>query len=107
MPSRPEHVDFVAAVEQAPTADALGGRLSELNEELLVLLEQGGAESARDATELALSLVEAGGMKALRGLIARLCEQWRAGEYTDPRPGEGQAGGGDPPPPRRGVSEWG
>ena len=85
MPSRPEHVDFVSAVEQAPTADALGGRLSELNEELLVLLEQGGAESAEQARALALSLVEASGMQAINGLIARLCEQWRAGEYTDPR----------------------
>ena len=135
MPSRPEHVDFVSAVEQAPTADALGGRLSELNEELLVLLEQGGAESAEQARALALSLVEASGMQAINGLIARLCEQWRAGEYTDPRqdalyealsivrqvlkvapasrarardegrPREGKAGGGGPPPPRRGVSE--
>ena len=50
-----------------------------------MLLEQGGAESAEQARALALSLVEASGMQAINGLIARLCEQWRAGEYTDPR----------------------
>ena len=51
MPTRPEHVDFVSAVEQAPTADALGGRLSELNEELLVLLEQGRPWRRAEAAE--------------------------------------------------------